>query len=112
METSDMIGLAVVVAVGLGLVGLSVPVLRGKAAWLVAGYNTMSPDEKAQWDGPALARFTGKILLAMGVVTLPYGVGLFHFGWGVWLTLTYLAVMVGLSVFAAIWCNTGNRFRK
>ncbi len=53
----------------------------------------------------------GKILLAIGLVTLPYGVGVFYFSLK-WLTWAYLAFTVGLSVFAVVYCNTGNRFRK
>ena len=71
----------------------------------------MDPEEKKHYDGPALAKFTGKILLAIGLATLPYGVCLFLFGLE-WLTWIYLVVVVGLSVFALIWCNTGRRFRK
>ena len=111
METSDIIGLAVTVIAGLGLIGLSVPLLMGKCAGLIAGYNTMTKEERESWDGPALARFVGKILLAIGLVTLPYGVGVFYFSLK-WLTWAYLAFTVGLSVFAVVYCNTGNRFRK
>ena len=56
METSDIIGLAVTVIAGLGLIGLSVPLLMGKCAGLIAGYNTMTKEERESWDGPALAR--------------------------------------------------------
>lgn len=110
MTLSQCIGFVVVVLVALFLAGMSVPLLRGKAAWLIAGYNTMNQEEKTHWDGPALARFVGKVLLAIGLATLPYGVGIF-FGLE-WLTWVYLAFTGGLSVFAVVYCNTGNRFRK
>ena len=58
METNTVVGLIVVIVIGLGLAGLSVPLLMGKCAGLVAGYSTMSPKERESWDGPALARFT------------------------------------------------------
>ncbi len=111
MTSSKFIGFVVFVLVALSLVGMAIPLLRGKGAWLIAGYNTMSQEEKANWDGPALARFVGKILLAIGLITLPYGVGIFYFSLH-WLTWVYLALTVGLSVFAAIWCNTNRRFKK
>ena len=111
MRTSDIIGLAVTVIVGLGLIGLSVPLLMGKCAGLVAGYNTMSPEEKASWDGPALARFTGKVLLVIGLLTLIL-MPIMCVYEAVWLTVAYTVTVVGLGVFAAVWCNTGNRFRK
>lgn len=111
METKDMLGLAIMGLVSLSLIGPAIPLLMGKGTWLIAGYNTMSPEEKKRYDGPALARFTGKILLVIGLATLPYGVGIFCFGLE-WLTWVYLTVVIGLSVFAAIYCNTGTRFKK
>lgn len=111
MTLSIFIGFVVIVLVALSLIGMAIPLLLGKGTWLIAGYNTMNQEEKTNWDGPALARFVGKILLAIGLVTLPYGVGVFYFSLQ-WLTWPYLAFTVGLSVFAVIYCNTGNRFRK
>lgn len=110
MNTSDLIGFIVIGATALLLVGLSIPLLLGKGTWLIAGYNTMSAEEKARWNGPALARFTGKILLVIGITMPVIGVaGYFNIGWLIW---TYLFGLIGLSVFAAVWCNTGKRFRK
>ena len=111
METSDIIGLAVTVIAGLGLIGLSVPLLMGKCAGLIAGYNTMTKEERESWDGPALARFTGKILLAVAALTLTLMPVICVFD-VLWLTVVYILATVGLGVFAAVWCNTGNRFRK
>ena len=38
---------------------LSLVLLSGRGAWLIAGYNTMSPEEKARYDEKALCRSTG-----------------------------------------------------
>lgn len=111
MEANEIVALTVFAVIGLGLVGLSIPLMMGKGTWLVAGYNTMSAEEKATWDGPAMAKFVGKILLACGVATGLYGMGLIYFGL-TWTTWVYLVVVIGLSGFAVAWCNTGNRFRK
>ncbi len=111
MTPSELTGFIIFILISLSLIGLSIPLLMGKGTGLIAGYNTMSPEEKKRHDGPALARFTGKILLVIGLATLPYGVGIFCFGLE-WLTWVYLTVVIGLSVFAAIYCNTGNRFKK
>lgn len=111
MGRSDIIGIIIAAIVGLGLIGLSVPLLMGRGAWLIAGYNTMSPEERASWDGPALARFTGKILLIIGLLTLVLMPVMCIFEIP-WLTVVYIVAVVGLGVFAAVWCNTGNRFRK
>ena len=111
MTPSELTGFIIFILISLSLIGLSIPLLMGKGTGLIAGYNTLSPEEKKRYDGPALARFTGKILLVIGLATLPYGVGIFCFGLE-WLTWVYLTVVIGLSVFAAIYCNTGNRFKK
>ena len=111
MTPSELTGFIIFILISRSLIGLSIPLLMGKGTGLIAGYNTMSPEEKKRYDGPALARFTGKILLVIGLATLPYGVGIFCFGLE-WLTWVYLTVVIGLSVFAAIYCNTGNRFKK
>ena len=111
MEANEIVALIVFAVIGLGLVSLAIPMMMGKCAGLIAGYSTMSQEERETWDGPAMARFTGKILLVCGIVTALYGVGLVHFGLQ-WLTWIYLVVVVGLCIFAVVWCNTGKRFRK
>lgn len=111
METEELFGLIVFGLVSLGLVGLSIPLMLGKCTGLIAGYNTMTPEEKERYNGPALARFTGKILLVIGLATALYDVGLFCFALE-WLTWAYLALVIGLGAFAVIWCNTGGRFKK
>lgn len=109
--TSNDVGLIVLILTALALVGLAVPLLMGKGTGLIAGYNTMSAQEKARYNGPAMAKFTGKMVLAIGLSTFIYGFGLFRFGLE-WITWAYLAEVIGLSVFAIVWCNTGNRFKK
>ena len=111
METSDIIGLVITIIVGLGLSGLSVALIMGRCDRLVAGYSTMTKEELETWDGPALARFTGKILLIIGLLTLVLMplMCLFEIPW---LTWVYSLAVIGLGVFTAVWCNTGNRFRK
>lgn len=111
METSDIIGLVATAAAGLALVGLSVPLLMGRCAGLIAGYNTMTKEEQDSWDAPALARFVGKILLIIGLLTLVLMpiICIFEVDW---LGAVYSAAVVGLGAFMAVWCNTGNRFRK
>lgn len=111
MAAQDLLGLIIFMIVGLGLVGLAIPLCMGKCAGIIAGYSTMKPEERAHWDGPGLAKFTGKILLIIGLATAAYGAGLFCLGLE-WLTWIYLAVVLGLNIFAVIYCNTGKRFQR
>ena len=46
--------------------GIAVLLLSGKGAWLIAGYNTSSPEEKQKYDEKRLCRVTGG---GMAVIT-------------------------------------------
>ena len=47
---------------------LSIFLFCGKGAWLIAGYNTASQEEKAQYDEKKLCRATGVLLLVCSVL--------------------------------------------
>lgn len=49
---------------------LSILLLSGKGAWLIAGYNTLSKDEKKRVDEKRLCREVGILLLVLAVVKL------------------------------------------
>lgn len=110
MEPMSWIGLAIVLAVTAPMLVMAGFLLRGRGAWLIAGYNTASKEEKEKYDEKALCRFTGKILLATALCVPLMFLGAV-LGWH-WLIWTMTAAIVGLAVFAVIYCNTGNRFRK
>ena len=40
----------------------------GKAGFLLAGYNTMSREEKAEWDEKRLLRFSGKCIIVLSIL--------------------------------------------
>jgi hypothetical protein len=81
--------------------------LTGRGSFLIAGYNTMSKEKKAQYDTKALCKFIGKIILPIGILTPFIGVeSIAH--WFIWL---YIAVTIALPIFAIIYVNTGNRFK-
>ena len=56
------------------LVILGIVFSKGKGAFLIAGYNTATPEERARYDEKALCRCTGKLMFALagcfGVATL------------------------------------------
>ena len=106
VNTDMLVAIAIVAPVSLVIIVMAVMLLRGRGANLIAGFNTMSKEAQAQYDAPAMCRFVGKILLPIGVL-MPFVL----LGKG-WLAIVYCVVTVGLSTFAAIYANTGNRFRK
>ncbi len=95
------------VVIFLVLVILGIVLWCGKGAWLIAGYNTSSKDEKAKYDEKALCRFVAKIMFAMAVfMLLIFTVE----NVAVHLLLSLLAVVFIFG--AVIYANTGNRFKK
>ena len=92
--------------------------LTGRGSHLIAGYNTMSKADKGKYDSKALSKFIGKtVLIPVGLSTVLFAVGLTfgatHSNLLMWITIiAYCLIVTGLSIFAVIYCNTGNRFRK
>ena len=82
----------------------------GKGAFLIAGYNTASPEEKASYDEKALCRATGVLVLVIvGCVELLM--------LGLVLDMTALVwgggiLMAVLTVFGIIYINTSKRFKR
>ena len=86
------------------LVVLGLILLSGRGAWLIAGYNTMPPEEKARYDQKALCRTMGKLLLTMAacVALATVGYGLDR-SWLVWCGFGLLTVvMIGGAVYVNI----------
>src|SRR5690625_141262 len=84
--------------------------INGKGSFLIAGYNTMPPEEKEKYDTVALCKFMGKMMFTLSfsmlfwVVSEAYEINwLFYFG---------LVLFVGIVVFMLIYVNTRNRFKK
>lgn len=89
---------------------LSIPFLLGKGAFLIAGYNTMTPEEKEKVDAPALCRFVGKLLLCLASAVLLWLLrDLLSQGW---LMTMGICLFVAAVVFALVYANTGRRFEK
>ena len=92
------------------MVIMAIFLLNGKGAFLIAGYNTMTRDEKAKYDKNALCRFVGWLLIisASCMLLVPAAIYLEI----VWLTYCGTAIILVITIGAAIYANTGNRFRK
>ncbi|WP_200416467.1 DUF3784 domain-containing protein [Virgibacillus salexigens] len=95
--------------IGLFIV-LGILLINGKGSSLIAGYNTMPPEEKEKYDTVALCKFMGKMMFTLSfsmlfwVLSEAYEIGaLFTFG---------LVLFIGIIVFMLIYVNTGNRFKK
>ena len=102
--------LAVHLAVSALLAGLGILFLRGKGAFLIAGYNTATSQEKAATDEKKLCRFMGKLMFALAGCWLIAAAGeVFHIPALLWISqAAFLLTAIG----GAILANTGDRFRK
>jgi ABC-type Na+ efflux pump permease subunit len=92
-----------------GLIAAAIVLLTGRGSWLIAGFNTMTKEEKEQYDKRALCKFMGKILLPIGMLTpLPVLSGILDMSW---LGIVFPLSIFVLVIFAAIYANTGDRFK-
>ena len=106
-----MIGIIVLGAVAALLVVMAIPLLMGKGAWMISGYNMKSPKEKALYDEKAICRFSGMLLLAMAG-----GIGLMGLGDAIGAVALFyvgLALTIAISIGGAAYCGLSyKRFLK
>ncbi|MGM8216604.1 DUF3784 domain-containing protein [Bacillaceae bacterium W0354] len=92
------------------LVILGIVFMNGKGSFLIAGYNTMSQEEKEKYNIVALLKFMGKMMFALSgsmllwVLSVAYEMS--------WLFVIGLALFIAMIAFMIIYINTGNRFKK
>ena len=94
----------------IALIILATLLLNGKGAFLIAGYNTASKEEKSKYDEKALCRFVGWLLIVISFCMLLFPAG-YYFEMA-WLAYCGIAIIMLGSFGAVIYANTGNHFRK
>lgn len=82
----------------------------GKGAFLIAGYNTMSEEEKGKYDTIALCKFMGKMMFALSFSMIFWILS--DLLQANWLFIVGLVLFFGIVLFLVIYANTGNRFKK
>ena len=105
-----MLGLIICGVIGGVMFIMSLILLTGRGSFLIAGYNTMSKSEKEKYDTVALSKFMGKILLPMAILTVLVGIERLVELW--WFWVIWGLSFAALLVFAIVYANTGNRFKK
>lgn len=88
---------------------LGILLWNGKGAFLIAGYNTSSKEEKSKYNEKALCRFVAKLMFFCAICMLLFALAPMVGSWLMWLTQ---AVMLLVIIAAVIYANTGNRFKK
>jgi len=105
-----MLGSIICGIIGGGMFILSLIMLTGRGSFLIAGYNTMPESEKEKYDAVALSKFIGKILLPIAILTILVGIEILLQLW--WFWVIWGVSFTALIVFAIVYANTGNRFKK
>ena len=82
--------------------------LNGKGAFMIAGYNTMSADKKAQYDEKALCRFIGWLLIVVSFCMILFTAGMCLEL--VWVTYCGAIFILFVVISGLIYANTGGRF--
>lgn len=95
--------------IGLFLI-LAITFYTGKGASLIAGYNTMSEAEKADYDEAALLKFMGKMMFLLSFnLLLSLVADLLQLGW---LQYTGFLLFFITIIFMIVFMNTNERFKK
>jgi len=88
---------------------LGIVLWRGKGAWLIAGYNTSSKEEKSRYNEKALCRFVAKLMFFCAFCMVLSGLAPLI---GEWLIFVSSGIMLVGIIAGVIYANTGNRFKK
>lgn len=82
----------------------------GKGADLIAGYNTLPAEKKAEYDVKKLCKYMSKLMFALAVCWMVIASSeLFKTIALLWIGLCLFMLVV---LFSVIYMNTGNRFKK
>ncbi len=111
MEVNDAtVVVLVIIPVFIGLVVISAFLLKGEGADFIAGFNTLPTWEKDLYDTKKMCKFMGKIMLsiAISILLVPIGIVLD----AIWIVFASCALILGFCLYAVIYANTGNRFKK
>ena len=104
----DTIGWIVLVIVSVIFIVPGIFLINGKGSFLIAGYNTMSPEKKIKYDEKALCKVTGWLLI---LYSIGFAFGIIAFIYELMTLGGIILLLVNVALVAAIiYINTGNRF--
>ena len=97
---------------GVVFLTLGLVIQTGKVSFLIAGYNTMSAEEKSKINIRAMSKFIGLVMLSLpAVILLLASIPMFlnfHPTFMIYLSwLLFMAIITG----GVIYMNTGSRFK-
>ena len=85
-------------------------VVKGRCDKFIAGYNTASAEEKAQYDEKKLCRAVSKLMFALAACWVVAALSeIFKNMIFLWVGIVLFAVVIVVGV---VWINTGDRCKK
>ncbi|MCL2679418.1 MAG: DUF3784 domain-containing protein [Dehalococcoidia bacterium] len=97
---------------GISCLVLGLIIRTGKANFLIAGYNTMSEKEKTKWDGKAIGKHTGWLLIILSIILLAGCVPIFLNIFPVISMLVSYGLFTVVIIVSAIYMNVSPRFKR
>lgn len=97
------------ILIGLFLL-LGILLSMGKGSFLIAGFNTMTKEEKEKYDKLALCKFMGKMMFALAFSLV---FSFFSHAFDIkFLFYIGIILFIAFIIYMLIYLNTGNRFKK
>lgn len=91
------------------LIVISFFLKRGKGLWLLAGFNTMSVEERNVYDMEKIGKFTSKTLTGMALCLLAFNFGLYISN--IIVIIFPWVVFGGIVIFTLVYLNS-DKFKK
>ncbi len=98
------------IGMGLLLVILGYLMKVKQWSWLIAGYNTSSAEEKAQYDTAALCNGVGNFMYSLGFTLFIASLGFLLEA--IWITVTGWVLFIAAVIVFLVYANTGGRYKK
>ena len=105
-----MLSVVINTVVIIPLLLMAVMFLKGRGASLLAGYNTLNPQEQAKYDVKAMLRATGWMLISVCLCIVFMTAGIYFYL--EWLVYTSAIIKVTIILGFVLYANTGGRFRR
>lgn len=82
---------------------------NGRCSFLISGYNTLTEEQKKEYDEKSLLRFMSYVVFVVEVlIGIAFAGSYFNMEW---LSIISAAAVVFLIIASSIYWNTGNRFK-
>ena len=110
MTQQQMITIAIIATITLAVWLNGILLLSGRGAFLIPGFNKLTPEQKSKYNQKALCKFMGIIMMILGGLSLLFGIGLI-FEW-FWTSVVFIVGISVVFVFSFIYVNNSKKLRQ